>query len=503
MDKNEINKLQSGDEKFISDLNAAIMHKNKKLPYLILGSMGLFVIFIILWSHFSEIEIITRGMGKAVPSKEIQVIQNLEGGIISKMNAKEGQAVKHGELLVKLDNSKYLSAFKEMEAERAYIKSNLTRLYAEYNKSPKITFSPELQSNKLVTTTQSNLFYSRQQQYLSLKEGYEVKINHLRIEVLEQSLSLTRLRAEMNQVKPDYSAFTSDADKAMVELEQRLFETRQEIYEAQKKSIKSNQDILRKELEQTKDLEKNGAASMVEVLRLERQVMDMEGALQSLESTRLRDITMSIESRKQSKVKLEGLLVDSNSALSQFEANWFNEIAVNIADYESRLSALKEKISSLEDTVQRTRITSPVDGVINEVFQRNEGGVVSPGQPILEIIPDDDKLIVEGMVSPQEVAFLRTGMPVIIKITAYDYSVYGGLNGELVHISADTHTDESTGAPFYKVLVETEKNFLMNENNKVIPGMTAQLDILTGKRSVLNYFISPIYNAQSTVFTER
>ena len=502
MDKKEMKKLQPGDEKFISDLNAAIMHKNKKLPYLVLGSMGLFVIFIIVWSYFSEIEIITRGMGKAVPSKEIQTIQNLEGGIISKMNAKEGQSVKKGELLVKLDNSKYLSAYKEMDAERLSIKCNLTRLSAEYKRLPSIAFSDELKEDKLLCNTQTNLFDSRKNQYVSLKDGYELKITHLDLEILEQSLSLVRLRAEMNQVQPNYSNFKGDNDQ-MIALEQRLHETRKKIYEAQKTSIKSNQNILKKELEQTKDLEKNGAASMVEVLRLERQVMDLESSMQSLESGRLRDITMSIESRKQSKVKLEGLLVDSQSALSQFEANWFNDIATSIADYETRLTSVQEKIESLKDTVSRTTIASPVDGVINEVFQRNEGGVVSPGQPILEIIPDDDKLIVEGMVSPQEVAFLRTGMPVIVKITAYDYSVYGGLNGELVHISADTHTDESTGAPFYKVLVKTEQNYLTNENNKVIPGMTAQLDILTGKRSVLNYFISPIYNAQSTVFTER
>ena len=502
MDKENVKKLKSKDVEFISDLNAALMHRNKKLPYMVISAIGVFVIFVIVWSHFSEIEIITRGMGKAVPSKEIQTIQNLEGGIISKMNAKEGQSVKVGELLVKLDNSKYLSAFKEMEADRRSTKCNLTRLYAEYKHLPKLDFSDELKMDKLLCETQSNLFEARRKQYSSRISGYEVKIKHLKVELFEQELSLVRLRAEMNQAEPEFKDFKI-VNENMVALETRLYETRKKIYEAQKTSLKSNQNILRKELEQTRDLEKNGAASMVEVLRLERQVMDMESALQSLESTRLRDITMSIESRKQSKVKLEGLLVDSESARSQFEADWFNEIASSIADYEAKLSAVKEKISSLRDTVDRTEIKSPVDGVINEVFQRNEGGVVSPGQPILEIIPDDEKLVVEGMVSPQEVAFLRKGMPVIVKITAYDYSVYGGLDGELIHISADTHTDESTGAPFYKVLVETEKNYLMEENNKVIPGMTAQLDILTGKRSVLNYFISPIYNAQSTVFTER
>ncbi|WDE99134.1 HlyD family type I secretion periplasmic adaptor subunit [Lentisphaera profundi] len=502
MDKKEMNKLQTGDEQFISDLNAAVMHRNRKLPYFILTAMGSFVVFLILWAHFSEIEIITRGMGKAVPSKEIQVIQNLEGGIISKMNAKEGQSVKEGDLLVKLDNSKYLSAFKEMEADHRSIKCNLTRLYAEYSKSPKVSFSEELQVDKRLCATQGNLFKSRNNQYASLKSGYNVKIKHLKVEILEQHLSLVRLRAEMNQVEADFSVIET-ANKEMIALEQRLFTTRKKIYQAQKTSLTSNQNILRKEWQQTKDLEKDGAASMVEVLRLERQVMDIEGSLQSLESNRLGDITRSIESRKQSKVKLEGLLVDSESALNQFDANWFNEIITSIADYEGKLNAVREKISSLDDTVKRTRITSPVDGVINEVFQRNEGGVVSPGQPILEIIPDDDKLVVEGMVSPQEVAFLRMGMHVIVKISAYDYSVYGGLDGTLTHISADTHTDEATGAPFYKVLVETDQNFLMNENNKVIPGMTAQLDILTGKRSVLNYFISPIYNAQSTVFTER
>ena len=156
-----------------------------------------------------------------------------------------------------------------------------------------------------------------------------------------------------------------------------------------------------------------------------------------------------------------------------------------------------EKIESLKDTVDRTTIVSPVDGTINAVYHKNVGGVINPGEPIMEIIPDDDELMLEGMISPQEVAFLRKGMPVVVKITAYDYGTYGGITGELIHISADTHKDPNNGMPFYKVLVKAEHNYIGSKDNIIIPGMTAQLDIITGKRTILNYLISPIYNAQS------
>ena len=503
MSNQDMKKIQAGDEKFISDLNAAIMHRHSKLPFILISLMGAFVLFIIIWANLSEIEIMTRGGGEAVPSTEVQVIQNLEGGIIAKLNAKEGAHVKKGDLLVKLDNSKYLSAFKEMEAEKASNVASLKRLYAELKNEPSLSFPPELEANKILCQTQRALFGSRVKHYAAMVDGLISKGEHLKLEVQEQRLTLIRLEAELNKHTPVFPEGLVGREKIILDLEKSLFESRDKIYVARKAALKSNKDLVKRELDEARILEKSGSASMVELFRLERQVTDIEGALQTLESTRLSEITTSIESRKQRLIQLEGLQLDSASQLAQFKTNWTNDIVNKLAEREASLASINEKIESLKDTVDRTTIVSPVDGTINAVYHKNVGGVINPGEPIMEIIPDDDELMLEGMISPQEVAFLRKGMPVVVKITAYDYGTYGGITGELIHISADTHKDPANGMPFYKVLVKAEHNYIGSKDNIIIPGMTAQLDIITGKRTILNYLISPIYNAQSTVMTER
>ena len=503
MSKQDMNKLQAGDEKFISDLNAAIMHRHSKVPLILISLMGLFIVFIIIWANFSELEIITRGVGEAVPSTEVQVIQNLEGGIIAKLNAKEGSHVKAGELLVKLDNSKYHSAFKEMEAAKASNLANLTRLYAEHKNEGKLSFPMELKIHEKLCQTQRDLFDSRVKHYKAMVNGLISKGSHLNLELQEQRLTLIRLEAELNKNTPLFPEDLSGREKIILDLEKSLFKSRNKIYIARKAALKSNKSLVERELGEARVLEQSGSASMVELFRLERQITDIEGSLQTLESTRLSGITSSIESRKQRLIQLEGLALENQSKLTQFKTNWFKDIVSELAERETELASIKEKIESLKDTVDRTKITSPVDGTINTVYHKNVGGVVNPGEPIMEIIPDDKNLVLEGMISPQEVAFLRKGMPVVIKIMAYDYSSYGGIKGELIHISADTHQDPTNGMPFYKVLVKAEYNYIGSKDNIIIPGMTAQLDIITGKRTILNYLISPIYNAQSTVMTER
>ena len=503
MSNQDMKKIQAGDEKFISDLNAAIMHRHSKLPFILISLIGAFVVFIIIWANLSEIEIITRGGGEAVPSTEVQVIQNLEGGIIAQLNAKEGAHVKAGELLVKLDNSKYSAALKEMEAEQASLMANLSRLYAELENKTSLSFPEELAGNKKLTQTQRTLFTSRVKHYTAMVNGLASKGEHLKLEVQEQRLTLIRLEAELNKHRPVFPEGLSGREKIILDLEKSLFESRDKIYIARQTALKSNKALVKRELDEARVLEKSGSASMVEIFRLERQVTDIEGAIQTLESSRLSEITTGIESRKQRLIQLEGLQLDSVSQLAQFKTNWVNEIVSKMAEREASLAAVNEKIESLKDTVGRTKIISPVDGTINTVYHKNVGGVINPGEPIMEIIPDDDELMLEGMISPQEVAFLRKGMPVVVKIMAYDYGTYGGIEGELIHISADTHKDPTNGMPFYKVLVKAEHNYIGSESNIIIPGMTAQLDIITGKRTVFNYLISPIYNAQSTVMTER
>ena len=247
MSNQDMKKIQAGDEKFISDLNAAIMHRHSKLPFILISLIGAFVVFIIIWANFSQIEIMTRGGGEAVPSTEVQVIQNLEGGIIAKLNAKEGAHVKAGELLVKLDNSKYLSAFKEMEAEKASNVASLKRLYAELKNEPILNFPPELEANKTSCDTQRALFESRVKHYNAMVDGLASKGEHLKLEVQEQRLTLIRLEAELNKRTPVFPEGLTGREKVILDMEKSLFESRDKIYVARKVALKSNKALVKRE----------------------------------------------------------------------------------------------------------------------------------------------------------------------------------------------------------------------------------------------------------------
>jgi len=377
------------DTEFMPDSTAAVLEEAPIKGRFILNAIVVFFIISLLWAAIADLDEITRGMGKAIPSQQVQIIQNLEGGIVKQIHVKEGEMVEPEQILVSLDDTR---------------------------------FSASLRENQL--------------KYLALKA------------------KAARLQAEAEGVEFEAPADVLDKQPGLVEKEVQLYTSRRKQHER-------NMELVEKELNMTRPLVEQGAISEVEVLRLERQVNELDGKFR-------------------------------------------NEARAELNDTNSEVKRLFESNLALEDRVTRTKVRSPVKGVVKQIMINTVGGVIKPGMDIIEVVPLEEALLVQARIRPSDIAFLHPGQDAIVKFTAYDYAIYGGLKGKLEHISADTITDENDES-FYLVKVRTDKNFLGTEKEPlpIIPGMMANVDILTGKKSVLSYLLKPVLRAKEVALTER
>lgn len=386
-----INKPQqtSGDEVRRREARETAQYLSPRGGRMILWSILLFIVVLLIWTSIAEIDEVTRGEGKVIPSRQVQVLQNLEGGIVSEILVAEGDIVEEGQLLIRLDDTQFAAALREGETHCMEHRAKAARLEAE----------------------------------AAQKDFVPPKI------VLE-----------------DYPQFV-----------QREYE----LYQARKQQFIRQEKSLEKELAMMRPLVNEGAVSEIEVLRLERKLNEV------------RD-----EYCTGAKKELNDLLAE--------------------------ISRLTESNQVLRDKLQRTRITAPLKGVIKQVMVNTVGGVIKPGVDLVEIVPLEDSLLVEAKILPADIAFIHPGQEVVVKITAYDFAIYGGLKGKIENISADTIADENN-ENYYKIRVRTAQNQLGTRDNPlpIIPGMAARVDILTGKKTILNYLLKPVLRAKEKAFRER
>jgi len=397
-------KVSAEDLNFVADCKTAFLEE--KMPYanvLLLTVAGIVVAFFI-WASNSRINEIARGQGKVIPSASLQIVQSLEGGIVRQVHVSEGQYVKHGQPLLKIDDTHFSAAYHESLFEHNDLLAKIARLDAESNDTQAIIFP----------------------------EGF------------------------------------NKTSSELVASETLLFKTRRENIETRQKRLQKSLALKNRELSMTRPLADSGVVSQVELLRLETLVNDLEG---------------------------------------QIENEWFDyksEVVSQNNEYKNRHRQIEETLRAYEDKILRTSITSPISGVVNKVHIKTLGGVLQPGAPIIEIVPNEDSLLVEADISPSDIAFISLQQEATVKLTAYDFSIYGGLNGTVERISADTFQNEE-GESFYKILVRTGDRSLQTsgEELEIIPGMVAQVDIKTGKKSILDYVLKPLMRAKMNAFTER
>lgn len=429
----------------LPEVRKALIEDAPRVVRLTIWCLVGFVLFVVLWAHFAIVDEVTRGEGKAIPSSRLQKIQNLEGGIIAELFAREGQIVEVGDPLLRLDDTRFASNVGETEADRLALTARVERLTAEVEGSDLMMSESVMRDVPNLANSERALFESRRDQ----------------------------LRDEIGG------------------LEEQLAQRRQEVREMSSKQeqFRSSLSLLRKEIEMSEPLVASGAISPVEVLRLKRAEVESRGQL---------DATTLALPRAHAAIK------EIESKISETRGRFRSDALTQLNEARTELSKLQSTGKALEDRVRRTLITSPVRGVVKQMLVSTIGGVIQPGSDMVEIVPLDDTLLIEAKVRPQDIAFLHPGQEAMVKFSAYDFTVYGGLKAELEHISADSITDEE-GNSFYLIHLRTDKSHLGTDEKPllIIPGMVATVDIITGHKSVLSYLLKPIIRARAEALRER
>jgi adhesin transport system membrane fusion protein len=447
--KTESNKLfyrmKSEDNDLTTDIRTSIMAQSPRGGRAIIWAVLALVVLFTVWAYYSEIEQVTRADGKVVPSTQIQVVQNFEGGILSKIMIDVGQLVKKGQLLLRIDETRFSSSFKQNRVKALLFKAKAARLMAEANGSDFEVPQEVIDEKPKIGVREKELFESRKNEFDS---------------------SMQILQQQIRQREQEHKELTTKLEELT-----RTFA------------------LLTKELELTRPLVAQGAVSEVEVLHLERQGSMMQGEIATINQTI---------------PKAESRLQESRLALRENQLAFFNKAKGELNEVLAELEEVSASAIALEDRLRRTNVLSPVAGTINRILVNTVGGVIQPGMDLVEIVPLEDTLVIEAKIKPSDIGFLRPDQEAKVKFTAYDFTVYGGLDAKLEHISADSITDEQ-GDSYYSVRLRTTKNYIGPELNPlpIIPGMVASVDILTGKKTILSYLLKPVLRAKHMALREQ
>ncbi|MCB9983570.1 MAG: HlyD family type I secretion periplasmic adaptor subunit [Rhodospirillales bacterium] len=414
--------------------------------HLLLMAISSFFVIFVVWANFATLDEVTRGDGKVIPSSDVQALQSLDAGIVEKILVQEGELVSAGQALMQLDPIEAESDLGANQARYLGLLASITRLSAEAEGKGTVEFPDEVMKGAPQSVTEElNAFRANQQ-----------SINGQR-NVLQQQMS--QRESELREVNT------------------RIVDTRGVIA------------LQRQEAGMVRPLVEKGSAPKMELLQLERTIKEKSAELNSYTSSVPR-IKASIE--------------EAQARIAELETNMKAQAQAELSAKLIEMNEIKERLTALKQRKGRTELKSPVNGTIQEITVNTIGGVVRPGEDIIKIVPQDDQLIVEAKVRPSDRAFIYPGQKAVIKITAYDFSIYGGLDGELVDISADTIEDQE-GNSFYRVKLRTDKTELVRKG-EVLPitvGMVASVDILTGKKTVMQYLLKPFIKTLDNAMNER
>lgn len=437
--------ISQSDLEYLTDRNAALMLKAPRGGRIILWVVFIFVICALVWANYTSLDEVTVGEGKVIPSSQVQQIQNLEGGILKAINVQVGQVVDSGEILMTIENTEALSTLREQQAEVINLQVRAVRLQAEA---------------------------------IGVAPVFSDQVTELYPDVVKRELDLYVNRLE--SLRASQASF-----------QQQIEQRRQEIVELQAKlaNLKQSFAFSKEELDLTRPAFEQGAVSRVELLQLERQVNQLQGDLKATE--------LAIP-------RANSALKEAQNKLEESGAAFRSEAQEDLTGVKSKLDQLIETSVSLEDKVSRTQVRSPMKGIVKQIQLNTVGGVIKPGMNLMEIVPIEDNLLIEAKVRPENIGFIQPGFNAVVKLSAYDFAIFGGLKGNVENISADTILDEE-GNSFYLVRVRTDKNYLGTETAPlpIIPGMQTTVDIITGKKTLLDYLLKPILKAQQNALRER
>jgi membrane fusion protein, adhesin transport system len=413
-------------------------HRAQKIVRAALAVTALLVI----WAALAHVDEVTRGDARVIPSRQLQVVQSLDGGIVSEILVREGQVVDAGQLLLRVEETRATAGVRESAATGMTLRARAARLRALAEGKPFLP--PTAQSDE-------------------------------ERRVIEEERRL-------------YAARLNELDAQLAVVRQQMAQRQQEQSEAQAKRTAALRglELSQQELTQTRPLLASGAVSQVDMLRLERDITKFRG---------------EVEQSAAQIARAQAAMGESQRKSQEAELTFRNEARVELADATGKLNALTENAVGLADKVAKSQIKSPVRGRVQRLLANTVGGVVQPGKDIVEIVPLDDTLVLEARVQPRDIAFITPGQQAMVKFSAYDFSIYGGLEAKVENISPDTIVDEK-GNAFYLVRVRTTQ-VGFTDKMPIIPGMTAEVDVLTGNKSVLHYLLKPVLKVRDGALRER
>ncbi len=434
------------EEGFVNNVSAATqsrLYRNRWQP---LAAIAAIIGGFIIWASIFEIEEVTRGTGRVIPSSNIQVVQSLEGGIVRDIQIKEGAEVSAGDVLMQIDATSFLSREGELREQETALLAERARLEAEAQFADELAYDPVFATDHpLATAAEIQVFNSRREQIAT------------ELSVLDKNLA--QRQSELAEL-----------------------EAQQTMREAMIAPLREEQALI-------SDLAARNAVPRIELLRLNSRLAELEGEFSVGDAAAAR---------------LEAAIEQARAEITAARSSYVLSARQRLARLQVELAVLQESLKAAEDRVQRTQLRAPVNGTVNRLYVTTDGAVVQPGAPVAEIVPSDDGLLIEADIQPSDVAFIAPGDQVAVKITAYDYLIYGALEGEVERIGADTITDRD-GRAFFRVIVRTEKNYVGSDESPlpISPGMIAALDIQTGQKTVMDYLLKPIRRAQSEALREK
>lgn len=435
--------MKKTEFEFTNNIRGAEEMRGVPGAWMLLFAVAILIAATVGWASQATVLQTAVGLGRVIPSTQVQVVENLEPGVVQEILVSEGNRVEAGQLLVRLDETSSSSRLGELRQKQIAFTAEYDRLEAQASLRNEI--KPSMPEPDMVSSV-----YAEQQAVL------QVELQKL---------------AEQLKIR----------DRQMEQKRQNLEEAK-----ATKRKQEVGLELANRELELTEKLFKRRAVPELEYLRIQRVAEDLRGDIEVLSFAILR---MQAEL-----TEAEALVKAEQSAFAAKALERKSRVA-------AELSVVAESIKAAQDAVQRTELRAPVSGVINQLNVATLGEVVQSGSTIAEIVPEDDRLLIEARIRPQDIAFVRPGLKATIRLSAYDYTKYGTLDGIVERIGADTITDENQET-FYRVIVETDQDAEIPEEIEILPGMIATVDVETGQRTILEYLLKPVRSISDTAFRE-
>lgn len=427
-------KVSESALEFVSTTSAAVLHTISYKVSTVVKIVVSFILLFILYATLFEIDEISRGAGSFIPTAKVQHLKNYEGGVVSKIYVREGDSVKKGQILLKFNPIAHKSKLDENQIRLSELEAKVARLKAE----------------------------------------------SLGIDMADVPCSEDCDKKQFNLEKTFYLSNMKELQKNLSKQEEQIKSKQSSLEDAQNrfKNLETNYKILSDEFKSKKILEKKKIFTRYELGQLERDLNDAKSEKKSAEETI---------------VQIKTQIQEIKDGMDETVLTFRNKASLQYNETTAEILRLKETKKNLEDIINRTVIRSPVSGVIKELFVHTLGSSIQPSAELLTIVPDNYEMVAEVKIKPEEIAKLHIGQEVKLKVTAFDYSIYGDLEGKITYISADTITDKDSGEDFYVIHVKTKVNYLNNnEKYKIKVGMMVNADVLVGKKSIMSFLLKPI-----------